>query len=53
MITHPRRPPNAALSSRSEQTRLDHVGQYSFDPKTLQGNIENFIGAAQVPIGLA
>jgi len=31
----------------------DHLGQYSFDPATLPGNIENFIGAAQVPIGLA
>ena len=33
--------------------RLEHVGRYSFDPKILPGNIENFIGAAQVPIGLA
>jgi hydroxymethylglutaryl-CoA reductase (NADPH) len=32
---------------------LTHVGSYSFDPATLPGNIENFIGAAQVPIGLA
>ena len=32
---------------------LAHVGAYSFDPATLPGNIENFIGAAQVPIGLA
>ncbi len=38
-----------------EQTgaELHHVGQYSFDPATLPGNIENFIGVAQVPIGLA
>lgn len=38
-----------------EQTNaeLNHVGQYSFDPSVLPGNIENFIGAAQVPIGLA
>jgi len=34
-------------------TSLDHVGSYSFDPSTLPGNIENFIGVAQVPIGLA
>ncbi|MEL7370203.1 MAG: hydroxymethylglutaryl-CoA reductase, partial [Myxococcota bacterium] len=33
--------------------RLDHVGHYSLDPATLKGNIENFIGVAQVPIGLA
>lgn len=32
---------------------LAHVGAYSFDPGILPGNIENFIGAAQVPIGLA
>ena len=32
---------------------LAHVGRFSFDPTTLPGNIENFIGAAQVPIGLA
>ena len=33
--------------------KIDHVGKYSVDPKSLQGNIENFIGVAQVPIGLA
>ena len=32
---------------------LTHVGSYSFDPTVLPGNIENFIGVAQVPIGLA
>ncbi|MGI8642344.1 MAG: hydroxymethylglutaryl-CoA reductase [Pyrinomonadaceae bacterium] len=32
---------------------LNHVGQFSFEPNVLQGNIENFIGVAQVPIGLA
>jgi hydroxymethylglutaryl-CoA reductase (NADPH) len=38
-----------------EQTgvTLSHVSKYSFDPAMLQGNIENFIGVAQVPIGLA
>ncbi|HYF65587.1 MAG TPA: hydroxymethylglutaryl-CoA reductase, partial [Herpetosiphonaceae bacterium] len=30
-----------------------HVGQFSFDPAILPGNIEHFIGAAQVPIGVA
>ena len=34
-------------------TSLDHVGRYSFDPAVLPGNVENFIGVAQVPIGLA
>lgn len=32
---------------------LEHVGRFSLDPATLPGNIENFLGAAQVPIGLA
>jgi hydroxymethylglutaryl-CoA reductase (NADPH) len=30
-----------------------HLRNYSFDPTILQGNIENFSGVAQVPIGLA
>ena len=33
--------------------QLEHVGSFSFDPAVLPGNIENFIGVAQVPIGLA
>ncbi|MBU2510675.1 hydroxymethylglutaryl-CoA reductase [bacterium] len=33
--------------------KLEHVGKYSFDPEILPGNIENFSGVAQVPIGLA
>lgn len=32
---------------------LEHVAKYSFDPAVVAGNIENFIGVAQVPIGLA
>jgi hydroxymethylglutaryl-CoA reductase (NADPH) len=32
---------------------LDHVGRFSFDPETLPGNIEQFIGVSQVPIGVA
>ena len=32
---------------------LPHVPQYSFDPDTTPGNIEHFIGLAQVPVGLA
>ena len=32
---------------------LEHVGSYSFDPAMVQGNAENFMGVAQVPIGLA
>ncbi|GAC1325008.1 MAG: hydroxymethylglutaryl-CoA reductase [Mycobacteriales bacterium] len=34
-------------------TSLEHVSQFSFDPKVLPGNVENFLGVAQVPIGLA
>ena len=38
-----------------QQTGVDlsHVGSYSFDPSILPGNIENFTGVAQVPIGIA
>src|SRR3954467_2590130 len=38
-----------------EQTgaELEHVSSYSFDPGGLTGNVEHFIGVAQVPIGLA
>jgi hydroxymethylglutaryl-CoA reductase (NADPH) len=32
---------------------LDHVGSFSFDPGVLPGNVENYIGVAQVPIGVA
>jgi len=32
---------------------LTHVGGFSFDPAALPGNIENFIGVTQVPLGLA
>ena len=32
---------------------LEHVGRFSFDPSVLPGNVENFAGVAQVPIGVA
>ena len=32
---------------------LDHVSRYSVDPAAVAGNIENFIGTVQVPIGMA
>jgi hydroxymethylglutaryl-CoA reductase (NADPH) len=32
---------------------LDHVSSYSFDPAEVTGNVEQFVGVAQVPIGLA
>jgi len=38
-----------------EQTgaTLEHLTKYSFDPHITNGNVESFIGVAQVPIGLA
>jgi hydroxymethylglutaryl-CoA reductase (NADPH) len=33
--------------------KLQHINQYSFDPHILKGNIEHFLGVAQIPIGLA
>jgi hydroxymethylglutaryl-CoA reductase (NADPH) len=32
---------------------LEHVGSFSFDPSIVGGNVEHFVGVAQVPIGLA
>ena len=47
----------ASLRQRFVEERtgaaLPHVAQYSFDPAVLPGNIENFTGVAQVPLGLA
>lgn len=34
-------------------TSLDHITHYSFDPKTTEGNVENFTGVAQIPLGFA
>jgi hydroxymethylglutaryl-CoA reductase (NADPH) len=34
-------------------TRLDTVASYTIDPAMTNGNIENFTGTAQVPIGIA
>ena len=50
--------PDAAATRRDfikEQTGADlsHVASYSFDPSVLPGNVENFIGVAQVPMGVA
>jgi len=33
--------------------KIDHLFRYSIDPHTTSGNIENFTGAAQIPIGFA
>jgi hydroxymethylglutaryl-CoA reductase (NADPH) len=43
----------AFLSERTDATSLEHVGDYAFDPAELAGNIEQFVGVAQVPIGIA
>ena len=32
---------------------LAHTGRYSFDPASTAGNIENFTGVAQMPLGFA
>ncbi len=39
----------------SEETGVEfnHISDYSFDPSQLPGNIENFSGVAQIPIGFA
>jgi hydroxymethylglutaryl-CoA reductase (NADPH) len=34
-------------------TRPSRMCEYSLDPSCVSGNIENFVGAAQVPIGIA
>jgi hydroxymethylglutaryl-CoA reductase (NADPH) len=34
-------------------SQFEHVAKNSFDPEVTRGNIENFIGVAQIPIGLA
>jgi len=38
--------------SDKTSAKLDHIGHYSVDPAATAGNIENFIGVAQVPLGL-
>lgn len=48
-----------AIKARQEFVRehtdctVEHAAQYSLDPTTLPGNVENFFGVAQVPMGLA
>jgi hydroxymethylglutaryl-CoA reductase (NADPH) len=50
--------PAAAANRRSflasaTGANLDNTASYSVDPNDLAGNIENFIGVAQVPVGIA
>jgi hydroxymethylglutaryl-CoA reductase (NADPH) len=42
-----------AFAQNKTGVELSHVGKYSTPLASLSGNIENFIGMAQVPIGLA
>jgi hydroxymethylglutaryl-CoA reductase (NADPH) len=42
-----------ALVEQVTGTKSEHVWKYSFDPHATKGNIENFTGVAQVPIGFA
>jgi hydroxymethylglutaryl-CoA reductase (NADPH) len=42
-----------ALLEQVSGVALPHVGRFSFDAHLAQGNCENFIGVAQVPLGLA
>jgi len=42
-----------AFARDRTQQQLTHLAHYSLEPRALHGNIENFIGVAQVPIGLA
>lgn len=39
--------------SKYSGATFNHIDKYSIDPKTLPGNIENFTGVAQVPLGFA
>lgn len=40
------------FASQKTASSLDNIGHYSIDPAVTAGNIENFIGVAQVPLGL-
>ncbi len=42
-----------AFLSDATGTRQRHLGRYGLDPAGLAGNIENFIGTAQIPVGVA
>ena len=38
---------------KSGRSNLDHIVNNNLDPMSLIGNIENYVGAVQVPIGIA
>ena len=43
----------AAFIEAIAGTKLNTVSSYTIDPAVTSGNIENFIGTAQIPIGIA
>lgn len=58
----PRLPHDYSAAAAAERTRFlemvtgtspEHLGRDSVDPAMLAGNIENFVGTAQVPLGIA
>jgi hydroxymethylglutaryl-CoA reductase (NADPH) len=62
--SHPAVPDRMDFSATGQKTRvqwiqdmtgtsLRHLPQTTVDPETLRGNIEHFVGMAQVPVGLA
>jgi len=51
--THDMAKARQAFATEKSGATFEHVGQYSLDPGQLPGNIENFMGVAQVPIGVA
>src|SRR6185295_4216747 len=52
---HTRRAADTRRAFLSDQTgaTFEHVSSYSFDPAELAGNIEQFVGVVQVPLGVA
>ncbi|MCL2543831.1 MAG: hydroxymethylglutaryl-CoA reductase [Nocardioidaceae bacterium] len=42
-----------AFAAERRGSELTNVGHFSLDPSSLPGNVESFLGVAQVPIGLA
>jgi hydroxymethylglutaryl-CoA reductase (NADPH) len=42
-----------AFIEATTDVRLRHVSQYSFEPAVTKGNVENFTGVVQVPLGFA
>jgi hydroxymethylglutaryl-CoA reductase (NADPH) len=42
-----------AFLSQKTGVAIDHIAHYSVDPMATRGNVENFTGVAQIPIGFA